>query len=115
MASTEVKKLEPEGNNRLGWYGRAIPDGRVITYRAKKIMVTSGAYVNHILRPSFGIQLRLDIWEMVASCSSAKGGTGKNPDPSECTFSRNIAKWGLLQKRHVVSVPMGCERLLEAF
>lgn len=90
--STEVKKLDPEGNNKSGWYVRATQDGQDMTYRAKKIIITSGAYVNHILRPSFGIQLRLDIWEMVASYFSVKGEAGKKPFPSECIFSGSISE-----------------------
>lgn len=32
---------------------------------ASKIAITSGAFVNHVLYPSFGFHLSLDIWEMV--------------------------------------------------
>ena len=35
------------------------------TFRARKCAITTGAYTNHILQPSFGIKLNLDIWEMV--------------------------------------------------
>lgn len=35
------------------------------TFHAQKCAITTGAYTNHILEPSFGIKLNLDIWEMV--------------------------------------------------
>ena len=35
------------------------------TFRARRCAITTGAYTNHILQPSFGIKLNLDIWEMV--------------------------------------------------
>ena len=31
---------------------------------ASKCAITAGAYTNHILQPSFGIKLKLEIWEM---------------------------------------------------
>lgn len=34
-------------------------------YGAKKIAITAGAYVNHIVEPSFNFHFNLDIWEMV--------------------------------------------------
>ena len=34
-------------------------------FNSKKCAITAGAYVNHILEPSFKIRLKLDIWEMV--------------------------------------------------
>lgn len=44
--------------------------GSAFAFRTDKIALTSGAYTNHILFPSFGFTLKLDIWEMVRSCSS---------------------------------------------
>jgi sarcosine oxidase/L-pipecolate oxidase len=69
---TAVKSLEPAGADKSSWHLHVHRDGHDITYNAKKIIITSGAYVNHILHPSFGIKLRLDIWEMVASYFSVK-------------------------------------------
>ncbi|KAK5996864.1 Putative bifunctional amine oxidase [Cladobotryum mycophilum] len=49
-----------------------------IVYRTKKIVIASGAFANHVLKPSFGISLDLDIWEMVAcyfNCNAGPGGT----------------------------------------
>ncbi|KAI0447286.1 hypothetical protein F4803DRAFT_575455 [Xylaria telfairii] len=53
-------------------------DKDVAVFKAKKIVIASGSYVNHVLKPSFGISLDLDIWEMVASyfnCNAGPSGT----------------------------------------
>ena len=76
---TAVKALELQSDDKSTWHVRANRDGHDITYRAKKIIITSGAYVNHILDPSFGIKLRLDIWEMVASYFSVEKERDKKP------------------------------------
>lgn len=34
-------------------------------FRTDKIAITAGAYVNHVLYPSFGFTLKVNIWEMV--------------------------------------------------
>lgn len=39
------------------------------TYFTDKIIITPGAYVNHVLRPSFGFSLDINIWEMVSLSS----------------------------------------------
>ncbi|KAK6518213.1 hypothetical protein TWF506_005372 [Arthrobotrys conoides] len=47
-------------------------------FKAKKIVIASGGYVNHVLKPSFNISLDLCIWEMVASyfnCNAGPSGT----------------------------------------
>ncbi|KAI0338507.1 FAD/NAD(P)-binding domain-containing protein [Trametopsis cervina] len=38
---------------------------RKFSFRTDKIAITAGAYVNHVLYPSFGFTLDLSIWEMV--------------------------------------------------
>lgn len=37
------------------------------TFEAKNCAITAGAYVNHILEPSFHIRLNVDIWEMTSA------------------------------------------------
>lgn len=49
-------------------------------YQGRKIVITSGAYTNHVLQPNFGLSLDLDIWKMVASYFSV------NPGPSGVVF-----------------------------
>jgi len=49
-----------------------------IVYKTRKIIIASGAYVNHVLKSSFGISLKICIWEMVASyfnCNAGPDGT----------------------------------------
>ncbi|THC88621.1 hypothetical protein EYZ11_011933 [Aspergillus tanneri] len=65
---TKVTKLEPDSE---GW---SVTVSRPVVYHVQKLIITSGAYVNHVIRPSFDIQLRLDIWEMVASYFSVNAG-----------------------------------------
>ena len=38
---------------------------RKFGFRTDKIALTMGAYANHVLYPSFGFSLNLNIWEMV--------------------------------------------------
>ncbi|PLB51611.1 DAO-domain-containing protein [Aspergillus steynii IBT 23096] len=63
---TQVTRLDPESVGQ-GWRISAIQEGQPVTYHADKIVLTCGAYINSILRASFGIQLRLEIWEMAGS------------------------------------------------
>ncbi|KAF7177495.1 hypothetical protein CNMCM7691_005748 [Aspergillus felis] len=76
---THVRRLEPDGQ---GWNICATEKGFPVAYHARKIIITCGAYVNHILRPSFNVQLQLDIWEMVASYWSLKAGSDGTKFPS---------------------------------
>lgn len=34
-------------------------------YHGKKVILTAGAYTNTILKPSFGLEINMDIWEMI--------------------------------------------------
>jgi sarcosine oxidase/L-pipecolate oxidase len=38
-----------------------------LQFRANKVALTVGAYTNHVLRPSFGLEADLDIWELTAA------------------------------------------------
>ncbi|KAK6357701.1 hypothetical protein TWF718_002010 [Orbilia javanica] len=76
---TRVEKISPSKTDNDIWEVETIRhDTHPVTYKTKKIVITSGAYVNHVLKPSFGISLDLDIWEMVASyynCNAGPSGT----------------------------------------
>ncbi|KAM7211207.1 putative peroxisomal sarcosine oxidase [Rhypophila decipiens] len=76
---TSVLKIRPCKTDKNIWQVHTIRhETEDITFRAKKIIITPGAYVNHILKPSFGVRLDLDIWEMVASyfnCNAGPKGT----------------------------------------
>lgn len=59
VVSEDDIKIEVECSN-------ASDDIREIKiFNASKCAITPGAYVNHILEPSFSIKLKVDIWEMV--------------------------------------------------
>ncbi|KAK4449751.1 putative peroxisomal sarcosine oxidase [Podospora aff. communis PSN243] len=51
-------------------------------FKGRKVVIASGAYVNHVLQPSFGISLDLDIWEMVASYFNTNAGPNGTIFPS---------------------------------
>ncbi|XDG06314.1 hypothetical protein ABKA04_005929 [Annulohypoxylon sp. FPYF3050] len=76
---TQVKRISPSEGDSSIWEVHAVRHEKDATvYKAKKIIIASGAYVNHVLEPSFGISLDLDIWEMVASyfnCNAGPNGT----------------------------------------
>ncbi|KAK0672656.1 putative peroxisomal sarcosine oxidase [Cercophora samala] len=78
---TRVERIVPSTDDKTIWEVHAIRhDTDPALFRAKKIVIASGGYVNHVLRPSFGISLDLDIWEMVASYFNT------NPGPNGTIF-----------------------------
>ena len=85
---TAVTKLEPiSENGRQIWrvHGRESETSDV-TYLGEKIIISCGAYTNHVLTPSFDMHLNLDIWEMVASYFSL------NPGPKGTIFPSTTAQ-----------------------
>lgn len=79
---TQVKKLDSAPGGQ-GWSISAIQVGRPTTYHADKIVLACGTYLNSILRQSFGIQLRLEIWEMTGSYYSVDPGDGDGHQGTE--------------------------------
>ncbi|KAK6062848.1 FAD dependent oxidoreductase [Seiridium cupressi] len=81
---TEVTKLVPkEENDEDIWKVEARVNGdEVVSFRARKITIAAGAYTNHILQPSFGIKLKLNIWEMVATYYTVNAGPNGTHFPS---------------------------------
>lgn len=71
----DVRNISPDTNTEDKWLVSGqlgSPQGQSIApepFRvvATKIAITSGAYVNHVLAPSFGFGFNIDIWEMVNS------------------------------------------------
>lgn len=53
-----------------------------VVFRTKKVILAPGAYINHVLKPSFGFSLDLDIWEMVASYWNVSSGANETVFPS---------------------------------
>lgn len=86
-------------------------DTETIAFKTKKIVITSGAYVNHVLKPSFGISLDLDIWEMVSSYFNAKAGPNGTNFPSTY-FAKLLSRAApdFSKYRHVVPVCCGQRR-----
>ncbi|KAK4169898.1 peroxisomal sarcosine oxidase [Cladorrhinum sp. PSN259] len=79
---TEVKSLEYDTSANV-WKVSGLRHGQeAVTYHAAKIIIANGAYVNHILRPSFGVQLDLDIWEMTSSYFNTNAGPNGTIFPS---------------------------------
>ncbi|KAL7910533.1 hypothetical protein GGI35DRAFT_449032 [Trichoderma velutinum] len=76
---TQIQVIRPSNQPDYAWDVYAVRhDTEAAIFKAKKIIVASGAYVNHVLQPSFGISLDLDIWEMVFcyfNCNAGPKGT----------------------------------------
>ncbi|SCB65720.1 unnamed protein product [Fusarium graminearum] len=79
---TEVKQIRPSDKNKSIWEVHGTVHGKSVTYLTKKIIITSGSYVNHVLKPSFGISLGLEIWEMVATYFNTNAGPNGTIFPS---------------------------------
>ncbi|KAF3112807.1 hypothetical protein TWF569_010211 [Orbilia oligospora] len=77
--NTQVKEIRLSESDSNIWEVHTIRHEKdPIVFKAKKIVIASGAYVNHVLKPSFGISLDLCIWEMVANyfnCNAGPNGT----------------------------------------
>jgi sarcosine oxidase/L-pipecolate oxidase len=80
---TQVKQIRPLDKDKSIWEVHATVHDAPITYLTKKIIITSGSYVNHVLKPSFGISLRLEIWEMVATYFNTNAGPNGTIFPSK--------------------------------
>lgn len=105
---THVKHIRPSESDSSIWEVYTTPyNTDVAIVNAKKIILASGSYINHVLKSSFGISLDLDIWEMVASyfnCNAGPGGTifpSTHPHPTSSNITIIIANTTYL--RHVVS------------
>ncbi|KAF4985841.1 hypothetical protein FGRMN_11079 [Fusarium graminum] len=78
----QVKHIRPSSKDKTIWeVHTAVHDSHRI-YLTKKIVIASGSYVNQVLKPSFGISLRLEIWEMVATYFNANAGPNGTIFPS---------------------------------
>jgi glycine/D-amino acid oxidase-like deaminating enzyme len=63
---TQVKHIRLSDKDKSIWEIYTLSYGQPITYRTKKIIIASGASVNDILQPNFGISLDLKTWEIVS-------------------------------------------------
>ncbi len=80
---THVESIHPSESDSSIWEVHTIRhDTDTIVFEARKIVIALGGYVNHVLNPSFGISLDLDIWEMVASYFNSNAGPSGTIFPS---------------------------------
>jgi sarcosine oxidase/L-pipecolate oxidase len=72
---TQVDKIVPSAGDSSIWDVETTRHGNEkVGFKGKKIVIASGAYVNQVLNPSFGISLDLDIWEMTACYFNVNAG-----------------------------------------
>ena len=86
---TRVEKISSSklDNDSTIWEVHALRhDKDKIVYKTRKIVIASSAYVNHVLKPSFGISLKICIWEMVASYFNCNAGPDGTIFPSTCPW-----------------------------
>ena len=86
---TQVDGIVPSASDSNIWEVHSTRHGNPdesVTFKAKKIVIASGAYVNHVLQPSFNISLDLDIWEMVACYFNVNAGPQGTIFPSKFVF-----------------------------
>jgi sarcosine oxidase / L-pipecolate oxidase len=62
----KVQFVEYDADSKAWLVAARDNKGELHKYQGRKIVITSGAYTNHVLGPNFGLSLDLDIWEMVA-------------------------------------------------
>lgn len=81
----DVRKLVPQKENdeQIWKVETRINGDQAVSFRARKIIIAAGAYTNHIVQPSFGFRLKLNIWEMVASYFTVNAGPRGTLFPSE--------------------------------
>lgn len=105
---THVEQIRPSEVDSSIWEVHTIRHNEdAVVFKAKKIVIASGAYVNQVLKPSFGISFDLDIWEMVASYFNANAGPSGTIFPS--TSSSPYLSWlchvaDMICLRHVVPI-----------
>lgn len=86
----EVRSLRPHDEDGSGWKAIGLKkETEPVEFSGKKVVLTCGAYVNHVLEPSFGFTFDLNIWEMVANYFSVNPGPGGTVFPSTCYVEDN--------------------------
>ena len=98
-----VTKIQPyELHGRKVWEVLAThQDGHSVNHLAEKIVIACGAYTNHVVYPSFGFHLNLDIWEMVSTYFSVNAG------PKGTIFRSKTLFVSILQKDHLLTRSSG--------
>ena len=81
--NVEVKSMSfGKHHGQEVWTLKATKAGSSVEYYGKKVVITTGAYANHVLQPSFEFSLDLDIWEMVATYFNISAGPQASIFPS---------------------------------
>ncbi|MCJ1381524.1 hypothetical protein MMC17_004635 [Xylographa soralifera] len=73
VSVTKIVPLQEDGRQLWEVFGTK-HGSNDISFTAEKIVIACGAYVNHVVYPSFDFHLNLDIWEMVATYFSMNAG-----------------------------------------
>lgn len=90
----EVDKVQPNPQRERGWRASGFKHGtEPVEYHGRKIILTCGAYVNHVLEPSFGFKFDLEIWEMVANYFSVNPGPNGTIFPSKSQSPLTRRAW----------------------
>ena len=80
----EIKNLKHLQKDGPGWKAVGVKkETEPVEFIGSKVILTCGAYVNHVLESSFDMRYRLDIWEMVANYFSVNPGPNGTVFPSE--------------------------------
>ncbi len=96
---TRVKEIRPTECDGSIWEVHTVRhETESVTFKTKKIVIAPGAYINHVLKPSFGVSLDLDIWEMVASYFNVNAGPQGTVFPSKPASCFLIGRYVLANK-----------------
>ncbi|CAM1507625.1 Fc.00g072660.m01.CDS01 [Cosmosporella sp. VM-42] len=80
---TKVERIVPSKDDSSIWEVHTLShDKTPAVFLTRKLIITTGAYTNHVLKPSFGMSLDLDIWEMVATYFNTNAGPNGTIFPS---------------------------------
>lgn len=100
---TDVERIVPHPEDHSIWQVHVSTHDTPDVYSAKKIIIACGSYVNHVLTPSFGLSLDLDIWEMTACYFNANAGPKGTIFPSKFREVNHV-RWLTTIPRHVVPI-----------
>lgn len=102
----KVERVERPEHKEDNWWNVVTQKtgGGTDTYRGRKIVMTSGAYTNQVLKQSFDLTLNIEIWEMVANYFNVNAGPRGTIFPSKSVDYINLRRSCTDLGRYVVSV-----------
>lgn len=96
--------LNVKENNESVWTVKGMQLGQnEVNFKARKVAITAGAYVNDLLEKSFDLKLDLNIWEMTASYWNINSGPNGPVFPS-MGLPKSPSSVANMEFRHVVPV-----------